>query len=52
MKVRVCATVDIDTEAWCLAYGTEPTAAAIREDVQLYAHSLIMEGIPNQVAKD
>jgi hypothetical protein len=36
MKIVVRIEVDIDRDAWSLEYGTENTAAAIREDVRAY----------------
>ena len=37
MKVRIEFTVDIDHEAWALAYGYDSTdKTAIREDVKNY----------------
>lgn len=40
MKVRVTVTLNIDAEAWETNYGVSG-AAAIREDVQTWAHSLL-----------
>jgi hypothetical protein len=42
MKVSVTVVIDVDTEAWALAYGVEG-AAQIRADVKRYALSQIID---------
>lgn len=34
MKIKINFTIDVDPEAWCLAYGDEPTQ--VREAVKSY----------------
>jgi hypothetical protein len=34
MKIKINFTVDIDVDAWCLAYGDEPSE--VREAVKCY----------------
>ena len=34
MKIKINFTVDVDVDAWCLAYGVEPSE--VREDVRCY----------------
>ncbi|MFE9381767.1 hypothetical protein ACFYMO_00800 [Streptomyces sp. NPDC007025] len=45
MKVRITLTLDIDPEAWSLAYGTTTEAAAVREDVRSYVLNSV-QGAP------
>ena len=33
-KVRFTATIEIDIEEWAEAYGLEPTARAVQQDVR------------------
>lgn len=44
VRVRIVETVNVDIDAWSLTYGTEATAAEVREDVKRHAHSVLMEG--------
>ena len=45
MKVSVNLTIDVDPEAWTLAYGVEG-AAAIREDVRGYVLNGVQHAAP------
>lgn len=44
MKVRVTLTIDVDPEAWTLAYGTEPDQ--IRDDVKTYVLGTVQHSPP------
>lgn len=41
MKVRLTVTLDIDPEAWDLAYGTGTDRKSIREDVLQYLQGFL-----------
>lgn len=41
MKVRIVVMLNVDPEAWDMNYGTGTTSAAVRADVQTWAHSLL-----------
>jgi hypothetical protein len=41
MKIRVTLTIEVDPEAWTLAYGTEPED--LREDVKTYVLGTVAE---------
>ena len=43
MKVRVTLSLNVDPEAWDLAYGTGTDAAAVREDVKSYVVTYIQQ---------
>ena len=36
MKITITVVLEIDRDAWELAYGTQPSAADLREDVRSY----------------
>lgn len=42
MKVKISVTLEVDAEGWERDYGVAG-AAAIRQDVQTYVHSLLNE---------
>lgn len=41
MKVSITLSVDVDVDAWDLAYGTGTKAKAVREDVRQYVLALV-----------
>lgn len=40
IKVKIEYTVEVDVKDWAEEYSTEPTAAAVREDVKDYFNDI------------